>query len=167
MKNNKLLAENYLFEAASRYFEEDSINEKTVLVTLPDGRKVAVDDEDYESLEDVSADEYLGDIDPEERPGSFRTAGYTGAATRLANRAAFKAADAERYNANLEAGSETFKSLIPSINSMIQAAAKAALDQKALVKQSDGSWYISQDSANQIQDAIWRKIVAPAIKTKR
>lgn len=158
MKNAKNTAENYLFEAASRYFDE--IDEALVKATLPDGRTIMVDDEDYESVEDMQPDnEFTGDdeVEPVARP-----AAYTGAATKAKARAAAKAADTANFEASGE--SAEFNALIPRIESAIQVCAKAMLDAGELEKLEDGSWYIAPASLANMQAGIFKQIVVPAIK---
>lgn len=128
----KLLAEKYLYEAASRFFDEfdttEQLSEKVVQATLPDGRKIDVEDEDYESLEDVAprttADEYLGDIDTDSaisdeefRFGkNTRTAKFTGKKSKLA--AGEK--HASRYAARAEAGKAIYDQLTDKIREVVK-----------------------------------------------
>lgn len=158
MKTAKNKAENYLYEAASRYFDE--IDEALVKATLPDGRTIMVDDEDYESIEDMQPDdEFAGDdeIAPASRP-----AAYTGAATKAKARAAAKAIDAANFEASGE--SDEFNALIPRITDAIQVCTKALLDNGELEKLEDGSWYVAPATLANMQAGIFKSIVAPAIK---
>ena len=167
MKNKKLLAENYLYEAAARFFEEEdgTLNERSVtIIDHETGEEVEADipDELAKTLKLASYAKMRGEdsLVGQDDVISAMEAPVAGKA-----RAAARTADKERYSANVAAGSETFKNLIPTIKSKIQAAAKAAFDQEALVQLDDGSWYISQGAANQIQDAIFKSVIAPAIRS--
>ena len=132
----KMLAEKYLYKTASRFFDEsdnvEQLSEKTVQATLPDGRTIDVEDEDYESLEDVAprtgADQYLGDVDTDDdisddefRMGkNVRVAKYTGAAK---NKAA-----AERMKNKTAIGQEEYDRLAPAINKGVEIYVNRLLD---------------------------------------
>lgn len=167
MKTLKNKAEKYLYEAASRYFDEaSSLDEKLVTATLPDGRKITVDDEDYDYGETMVNFDDIGDTED----GDYKQAAavsdgpvkYTGKATKAAARAAAKAADAANFAAAGE--SAKFNALIPRITDAIQVCAKALLDNGEIEKLEDGTWYVSHATLAKMQDSIFKQIVAPAIK---
>lgn len=148
----KLLAEQYLYNAAARFFEEPDcvelaqmneskkLDEKLVTATLPDGRVIEVDDDDYESLADASADEYLGDIAPEDRPAPV--ARYTGAASRAAAKAAALAKSTSNFATRTEAGQEIFNTYIkPKLDVAIKDAAKMAIEDGLIAYDQEGQYW--------------------------
>lgn len=158
----KLLAEQALYNAAARFFEEpDSVelaqineskdkdaaqlDEKMVNATLPDGRVITVDDEDYESIADASADEYLGDVPPEDRPAPV--AKYTGAASKAAAKAAATARSTANFGTRSEAGQELFNTQVkPALDAMIKKVADVLVKTGRITYDEEGQyWEVALD----------------------
>lgn len=134
--HTKLLAEKYLYKTASRFFDEDDtaeqLSEKLVHAKLPDGRYVEVDDEDYESFDDVSPKVAYGkDEEPVEgdiAQGPLRPAKYTGKHSKQASND--KAAT--NYLARAERGKAEYEKLLPEINEIIDEFVKKAIDRRVI-----------------------------------
>ena len=153
----KLLAEQYLYEAASRFFEEPDcvelaqmneskkLDEKLVRASLPDGRTVMIDDDDYENFSypaDTSADEYLGDDvdDVHVQPGLPMR--YTGAASKAAAKAAALAKSTSNFATRTEAGQEIFNTYIkPKLDVAIKDAAKMAIEDGLIAYDQEGQYW--------------------------
>lgn len=115
--HSKLLAEKYLYKAASRFFDEsDQLSEKLVNATLPDGRVIELDDEDYESLEDVQPKVALGKGETAEEDtvaqGPARPAKYIG---HIRAAAAANAKRADSYTQRAADGQAEYEKLMPEI----------------------------------------------------
>jgi hypothetical protein len=138
-KKNKLLAENYLFTAASRFFEEPDcvelaqmneskkLDEKRMQITDPDtGKSFFADVPDsvlYQAKLADYASEEMGEED-------FTTAAEPAV---LAKRTAVaKANNAAKFAPRVEAGASIFAKFKPEIDKIIKDAAKDAFDSGAL-----------------------------------
>lgn len=170
----KLLAEKYLYEAASRFFDEldtvEQLSEKKVQATLPDGRKIEVDDEDYESYEDVSPKVAYGkDEEPVEggiAQGPMRIAKYTGAATKAAAREKHTA----RYAARVEAGKAIYVQLADKIHEVVKDFAEDQIEKGRIAYDDDmEEWVIADNDARatkmlltMLQTKVNNEVIQPA-----
>lgn len=169
----KLLAEKYLYEAASRFFDEldtvEQLSEKVVQATLPDGRKIDVEDEDYETLADVAprtaADEYLGDVDvdsdasdEEFRFGkNVRTAKFTGKKSK----SDATAAHASRYGARAEAGKKIYNQLAGAIHEVVKEFAEEQIEKGRITFDDDTEEWVLADN-----DPRATKVLLTMLQTK-
>lgn len=175
-KELKLKAEQRLFEAASRYFEEPDcvekakLNEKMVQATLPDGRKITVNDEDYTwkfndadiAGTNVEADEYLGEDDPNSLlPDPAATGEFTGAASR---RAANAAKFDKKAGIVANAESDVFNALLPKIEAATKFIIKQKIADGTFKPVGTGHWAIPTNAGKAIQNEIYYKIVHPKWK---
>lgn len=170
----KLLAEKHLYDAASRFFDEEDttkrLSEKIVQATLPDGRKIEVDDEDYESLEDVSPKVAYGEddkpVDGDVAQGPMRIAKYTGAARKNTARTAAAA----RYTARVEAGKEIYNQLADEIHEVVEDFAKEQIAKGRIAYDDDTEeWVIANDDVRatrmlltMLQTKVNNEVIKPA-----
>lgn len=175
-KELKLKAEQRLFEAASRYFEEPDcvekakLNEKMIQATLDDGRKITIDDEDYTwKFSDadikgtsVEADEYLGEDEPSSLlPPPAATGEYTGAA---AKRAANAAKATRKAGIVAKSESDVFNSMLPEIEAATRYIIKQKIDDGTFKPVGTGHWIIPSNAGKSVQNAIYYKLIEPKWK---
>ena len=167
-KELKLKAEQRLFEAASRYFEEPDcvekaqLNEKMVVATLPDGRKISINDEDYTwKFSDADANEYTGEDDPSELLPEPTAGEFTGVASkRAANAAKFD----KKAGIVAAAESDVFNALLPKIEAATKFIIKQKIDDGTFKPVGTGHWAIPTNAGKAIQNEIYYKIVNPKWK---
>lgn len=177
----KLLAEKYLYEVASRFFDKDDsihqLSEKIVHATLPDGRKIEVDDEDYESIKDVSPKVAYGEdeepVEDDIAQGPMRPAKYTGARRKQSA----NDESASKYLARAEQGKADYEDLLPEINDLIDKFVKKAIAEQVIEYDDDlEQWVIgNSDKARkrifeELTKIVRNRIIQPAkaqMKTSR
>lgn len=166
----KLLAEKYLYDAASRFFEEPDcvelaqmneskkLTEKRMQITDPDtGKSFFADVPDSILYQAKLADDAFEEMGEED---------FTAAAEPavLAKRiAAKKDADTARFNANTAGENAYFTKLLPRINAEIAKVAEDGV-KSGEVKQQDGTWFVDPQWAFKAQDKIYRTVVAPVVR---
>lgn len=167
-KELKVKAEQRLFEAASRYFEEPDcvekakLNEKMVLATLPDGRKISINDEDYTwKFSDADANEYTGEDEPSELLPEPTAGEFTGAASR---RAASAANFDRKAGIVAKAESNVFNTLLPKIEAATKFIIKQKIADGTFKPVGTGHWAIPGNAGKAIQNEIYYKIVEPKWK---
>lgn len=162
-KKLKLKAEQCLFEAAARYFEEPDCVEKAQLKekTLVDpdtGKKYIIDDEilynaTLEKGED--RDEYGYQVEPIDSTAAidykFKSEIAKANAAKVAKRAGIVA----------NAESDVFNALLPKIEAATKFIIKQKISDGTFKPVGTGHWAIPSNAGNAIQNEIWFKIVKP------
>lgn len=162
-KELKLKAEQRLFEAAARYFEEPDCVEKAQLKekTLVDpdtGKKYIIDDEilynaTLEKGED--RDEYGYQVEPIDSTGAidykFKSEIAKANAAKVAKRASIVA----------NAESDVFNALLPKIEAATKFIIKQKISDGTFKPVGTGHWAIPSNAGKAIQNEIWFKIVKP------
>lgn len=175
MKNTKLLAEQYLFNTAARYFSDyNELDEKVVT----DARGVKYDIPDDVLAGGVvthlsRATQNIEDVDTDDDPLEFADQ-IAVTDDQLANRAkaSFKAAgmakNAERFAANTATENPAFTALIPAIRASFVTGANAAVQAEAIYCTGDTKdamdWVIPGATLRRIQDVTYHKVILPAIE---
>lgn len=182
MKNKqKLLAEQYLYTAASRFFDEEStiveakgkkLYEKMVTATLDDGRKIIIDDEDYTwDFDQSDANEYIGDDEPNinlKKPGTPGV--YTGVASKAANATLYKQKAAKSFSDRASAGQEIYNALAEEINTVIKEYADEQIEKGRITYDEElGEWIIGNDDPKAIKQMlrilevkVYQEVIKPA-----
>jgi hypothetical protein len=183
MKNKqKLLAEHYLYAAASRFFDEEptiakekKLDEKMVTATLSDGRKIIIDDEDFTWRWNQSdANEYIGDDEPNpnlDEPGTPGT--YTGAASKAAQAALNKQNSATRFSDRASAGQKIYNALADEINTVVKEFANEQIKKGRIIYDDElGEWVIGNDDPKAIKQLlsmlevkVYQEVIKPAKAT--
>lgn len=170
-KELKLKAEQRLFEAASRYFEEPDCVEKAKLheKTLVDpdtGKKYTIDDEIlYNATLDKgeARDEYGVAID--EPIDSADAIDYK---FQSDNDKAAAAAKADKFTRKAgivaKAESDAFNALLPEIEAATRYIIQQKIDDGTFKPIGTGHWAIPSNAGKTIQNAIYYKIVEPKWK---
>lgn len=163
----KLLAEQYLYTAASRFFDEEptiveakkekKLDEKMVTATLADGRKIIVNDEDYTwRFGQSDANEYTGEDEPNanlEEPGT--PGEFTGAATAAANRDLAKQKAATSFGDRATAGQAIYDQLAGEINTVVKEFANEQIEKGRIAYDEDlGEWVIANDDPKSIKTLL-------------
>lgn len=165
-KKNKLLAEQYLYNAASRYFDEEptiveakeeKLDEKTITASLPDGRRIVVDDEDFSwRFGQDDANEYIGEDEPNANLVEPGTPGnYTGAAATAAKNALNKANAASRFGDRATAGMKIYNQLADDIEEVVRDYAQECIEEGSIAYDEDlGEWVIGNDDPKSIKTIL-------------
>lgn len=181
----KLLAEQYLYTAASRFFDEEptiveakeekKLDEKMVTATLADGRKIIVNDEDYTwNFGQSDANPYIGDDEPNpylEEPGT--PGKFTGAATAAANRELAKQKAATSFGDRASAGQAIYDALAEEINTVVKEFANEQVKKGRITYDEDlGEWVIGNDDPKAIKQLlsilevkVYQEVIKPAKAT--
>lgn len=163
-KKLKLKAEQRLFEAAARYFEEPDCVEKAQLKekTLVDpdtGKKYIIDDEILynATLEKGEArDDY--NVATDEPIDSTAAIDYK-FKSEIAKANAAKVAKRASIVANAE--SDVFNALLPKIEAATKFIIKQKISDGTFKPVGTGHWAIPSNAGKAIQNEIWFKIVKP------
>jgi hypothetical protein len=165
-KELKLKAEQRLFEAASRYFEEPDCVEKAQLKekTLVDpdtGKKYTIDDEIlYNATLDKGEDrdEWYSNCEPIDTTAAIDYKFKSEIAK--ANAAKF----AKRAGVVANAESDVFNALLPKIEAATKYIIKQKIDDGTFKPVGTGHWAIPSNAGKAIQNEIYYKIVHPKWK---
>lgn len=166
-KELKLKAEQRLFEAASRYFEEPDCVEKAQLKekTLVDpdtGKKYTIDDEIlYNATLDKGEDRDEYGIATDEPIDSTAAIDYK-FKSEIAKANAAKLAKRAGIVANAE--SDVFNALLPKIEAATKFIIKQKIDDGTFKPVGTGHWAIPTNAGKAIQNEIYYKIVHPKWK---
>ena len=181
----KLLAEQYLYTAASRFFDEEptiveakeekKLDEKMVTATLADGRKIIINDEDYTwRFGQSDANEYTGEDEPNANLQEPGTPGeYTGAATAAANRDLAKQKAATSFGDRASAGQAIYDALAEEINTVVKEFANEQIEKGRITYDEDlGEWVIGNDDPKAIKQLlsilevkVYQEVIKPAKAT--
>lgn len=166
-KKLKLKAEQCLFEAAARYFEEPDCVEKAQLKekTLVDpdtGKKYTIDDEIlYNATLDKGEDRDEYGIATDEPIDSTAAIDYK-FKSEIAKANAAKVAKRADIVANAE--SDVFNALLPKIEAATKFIIKQKIDDGTFKPVGTGHWAIPSNAGKAIQNEIYYKIVHPKWK---
>lgn len=176
-KELKLKAEQNLFEAASRYFEEPDCVEKaqqakmlkeTTLYTKS-GTPVEIPDELYNKiftpnpLGDLAGDDF-GEPDTDVLQADM---GDTADEIKYSNAVAadLRAAAREKAAAKIaETDNEAFNQLVPKIEKFLTGYVKKAVEQSAIKSVGKGHWEIPQACVKDANNAVWKYVIDPAYR---
>ena len=166
-KELRLKAEQRLFEAASRYFEEPDCVEKAQAKQLDE--KVLVDPDTGKKY----------DIDDEYLYNATLAAGETKDEFGVTNDATIPADDAIAYTfksnvANAaraaarekieQTDNETFNQLVPKIEKFLTGYVKKAVEKGAIKSVGKGHWEIPQACVKDANDNVWKYVIDPAYR---
>lgn len=176
-KELKLKAEQNLFEAAARYFEEPDCVEKaqqaqmlkeTTLYTKS-GRPVEIPDELYNKIFTPNpfgtlAGDDFGEPDTDALQADM---GDTADEIKYANSVAadLRAAAREKAAAKVaETNNETFNQLVPKIEKFLTGYVKKAVEKGAIKSVGKGHWEIPQACVKAANDNVWQYVIDPAYR---
>lgn len=171
----KLLAEKYLYTAASRFFEEPDcvelsnkkkLDEKRMQITDPEtGKTFYADVPDsilYQAKLADDAFEEMGEEDFTAAAEPAILAKQTAAAAKASADA--KAKDLARFKANTSTKNDNFSKLLPAIKGAIANAAVEGVETGKVVSTDSGVWMVNHEWAGDTQKQIFKDIVAPVLK---
>lgn len=156
-KELKLKAEQHLFEAAARYFEEPDCVEKAQLKekTLVDpdtGKKYTIDDE---ILYNATLEKGIETDEPIDPTAHFNYKFKSDSAKAQRNKRAGIVANAE---------SDVFSALLPKIEAATKFIIKQKISDGTFKPVGTGHWAIPSNAGKDIQNEIYYKIVNPKWK---
>lgn len=171
----KLLAEKYLYEAASRFFEEPDCVELEQMKKLDEKRVTADDGSTYDI-----PDEYLLQTRLSGKRAGSDTVGksigivdddvavadatdFDDIAKTRAN-TANREKDLARFKSNTSSENATFNAILPAINGAIADAAVEGVESGDVVGTDSGVWMVNSEWASAAQKKIYWNVVAPVIK---
>lgn len=176
-KELKLKAEQHLFEAASRYFEEPDCVEKAQKATMlkettlytKTGRPVEIPDELYNKLFTANPLGTLeGDDFGEKDTDVLQTdMGDTADEIKYANAVAadLRASAKQKAAAKIaDTNNETFNQLIPKIEKFLTGYVKKAVEKGAINSVGKGHWEIPSACVKQANDNVWKYVIDPAYR---
>lgn len=170
-KELKLKAEQRLFEAASRYFEEldcvekAKLHEKT-LIDPDTGKKYTIDDEIlYNATLDKGETRDRFGVASDEPIDSADAIDYKFQSDNAKAAATAKAANITRKAGIVaKAESEEFNALLPEIEAATRYIIKQKIDDGTFKPVGTGHWVIPSNAGKVVQNAIYYKVVEPKWK---
>lgn len=171
----KLLAEKYLYEAASRFFEEPDSVELEQMKKLDEKRVTADDGSTYDIPDEYLLQTRLSG----KRAGSDtvgKSIGIVGDDVAVADAADFddiaktrantanREKDLARFKSNTSSENATFNAILPAINGAIADAAVEGVESGDVVGTDSGVWMVNSEWAAAAQKKIYWDVVAPVIK---